>query len=701
VVLAELTDEDLIAKWEEFIEEYDYRGKITKISDNYPDERSLFVKFTDLNRYDTDLTIQLIERPLEVIKAGEEAIKRFVPPGVEAEIHLRFFELPKDAVVKIRDLRSKNLGKFISIEGLVKQSTEVRPRVHQSVFRCLRCGTKISIWQEGGTLMEPLECLREAEGGCGRTASQTRFKLLAEESEFLDVQKIEVQEKPELLRGGEMPQRLIAFLEDDLTGEIWPGARVVLNGILRPAHLKRGGAISRAAMFDIFLDINSIEKEREEFEDIEINPEDLERIQEVAQDENVFRKLINSICPTMYGLDMEKEAMALQLFGGVPKKMQDGTKIRGDIHMLLVGDPGTGKSQLLWYMGGLAPRGIYTSGKASTAAGLTAAAVKDATGEGRWTLEAGTVVLSDKGLACIDEIDKMDEKDRSSIHEAMEQQTVSIAKAGIQATLPARCSVLGAANFKLGRYDPNRTIPEQINMPATLLSRFDVIYSLIDKPDSVKDRALADHILKEHLVGEKMKRREMGETVETDDIEERYAPAFEPLFLRKYIAYAKRIHPILSEEAMNIIRENYLNIRKQGEGESPTVPITPRQLEAYVRLSEASARAHLSPTVRKDDAERAVRIMEEWLRRIAGTAGTFDIDIVLTGISSSQRTQVSVLREIIERVGVTAEDGYVSESDITREAQDKGLPGSKVESLLERLSQEGIVIRTPKGYKLV
>lgn len=700
-MLSELTDEDLVAKLEEFLEEFDYRGKIVRIADNFPEERSLLVNFMDLNRFDTDITLQLFERPQETLKAGERAIKSFIPPGIEADIHLRLTGLPKDAMVEIRDLRSKNLGKFVSVEGLIKQSTEVRPRIYKSVFQCVRCGTKIIVWQEGNVLMEPLECLKEGEGGCGRVASQTRFKLVAEESGFVDVQRIEIQEKPELLRGGEMPQRLTAYLEDDQTGVIWPGARVVLNGILRAVQRRRGYGSPGAALFDIFLSVNSVEKEKEEFEDIEISPEDVEEIETVARDDGVFRKLINSICPTMYGLDMEKEALVLQLFGGVPKKMKDGTKIRGDIHMLLVGDPGTGKSQLLWYMSGLAPRGVYTSGKASTAAGLTAAAVKDATGEGRWTLEAGTVVLSDKGLACIDEIDKMDEKDRSSIHEAMEQQTVSIAKAGIQATLPARCSVLGAANFKLGRFDPNKTIPEQINMPATLLSRFDVIYSLVDRPDSVKDRALAEHILKEHWVGEKLKRREMGEELAADDSEGRYAPHFTPEFLRKYVAYAKRIHPVLTEEATGIIRDNYLNIRKQGEGEGPTVPITPRQLEAYVRLSEASAKAHLSPEVRKEDAERAVRIMEEWLRRIAGTAGTFDIDIVLTGMSSSQRSQVYVIREILERLGPRSSDGYVTEDEISREAQERGLPGSKVDSLLDRMNQEGMVIRTPKGYKLV
>ncbi len=418
-MLAELTKEDLVAKWEDFFVEYEYRGRIVRISELYPDERSLAVSFTELDRFDADLALQLFESPRNVLEAGEEAIKSLLPPGIEAQVHLRMTEVPKDARIEVRRLRSKNLGKFVSIEGLVKMSTDVRPKVLVAVFKCARCETSISVWQEGTMLMEPLECLKEGEGGCGRPASQTRFKLSMEDSRFVDTQKIEIQEKPERLKGGEMPQRLVAFLEDDLTGLVWPGARIVINGTLMSMPWRK--VTGSGTLFDIFLDVNSIDKEKEEYEEVEVSPENIEEFKKLAADKDIFRKLINSICPTMYGLVSEKETLALQLFGGVPKKMKDGTKIRGDIHMLLVGDPGTGKSQILSYMSALAPRGIYTSGKASTAAGLTAAAVKETIGEGRWTLEAGTVVLADKGLACIDELDK----NTTNLLTAMELPAVS------------------------------------------------------------------------------------------------------------------------------------------------------------------------------------------------------------------------------------------------------------------------------------
>ncbi len=257
-------------------------------------------------------------------------------------------------------------------------------------------------------------------------------------------------------------------MEDDLTGEVFPGDRVVLNGILRSSQ--RGRFRQRSTLFDIFSDIVSVEMEKVEYEQIQITPEDAKRIEEEAASGDVIRKIVGSIAPSVYGLEVEKEAMALQLFGGVPKELPDGRRIRGDSHILLVGDPGTAKSELLTYMVKLSPRGIYASGKAASSAGLTAAAVRDEFGEGRWTLEAGALVLGDKGLVALDEVEKMNEVDRSSIHTAMEQQAVHVAKAGITATLQTRCSILAAANPTLGRFDDKKFISEQINLPPTLLS---------------------------------------------------------------------------------------------------------------------------------------------------------------------------------------------------------------------------------------
>ncbi len=698
-VLVEFPQDELIAKWEEFFEEFGYLSKIIAIADRFPEDRSLSVVFDELNRFDTDMAIYLLRHPLNVLMAGEEAIRRLAPPGDEAaQIHLRVKALPRDRRVPIRDLRAKHLGQYIAVEGLVRKSTEVRPRVTDALFQCLRCGTIIKEPQDGQAFREPLECYEE-QGGCKRSASATKFRLMTETSMYLDTQKLEIQESPEGLRGGEEPQRLTLYLEDDLTGRITPGERVIMSGVLRSIQKGRPGA--KSTLFDIFMDVNSVEKEQVEFEEIEVTEEDARLIRETGASPDIFRMITASIAPSMYGMYVEKEALALQLFSGVPKVMPDGRRIRGDIHVLMVGDPGIGKSELLSYMSRLSPRGIYATGKSSTAAGLTASAVRDEFGEGRWTLEAGALVLADLGLACIDEIEKMNPQDRSAIHEAMEQQRISVAKAGITAVLQSRCAVLAAANPKFGRFDEHKYISEQIDLPPALLSRFDIIFSMIDRPQADRDRELADHILKGHRVGEIRKRREAGlVTEETQALEEPYTPHLNPDFLRKYVAYAKRIYPIMTTEAMSVIEKKYLDIRKTGEAAGSSVPITPRQLEAIIRLAEAGARIRLSEAVTVDDADRAVRIVEYWMGKVAGEEGRFDIDIIQTGISQSQREQIISIRDIINELA--GPEGVADYEDIVRLAQERGIPPAKVDSWLKRWAQEGEIYSPVKNkYKLV
>ena len=319
-------------------------------------------------------------------------------------------------------------------------------------------------------------------------------------SKFVDSQKLRIQESPEGLRGGEQPQTLDVDVTDDLSGKVSPGDRVIINGILR--SMQRIVKGEKSTVFDIFLECNSIEIAEKEFEEVEIDEKAEDEIRTLSKDPMIYRMITHSIAPTIYGSEDVKQAIALQLFGGIAKEMPDGTHLRGDIHVLLIGDPGIAKSQLLRYVVKLSPRAIYTSGQSSTAAGLTATAVKDEFGEGRWTLEAGALVLADMGVAAVDEMDKMEKGDRSALHEAMEQQSISVAKAGITATLKSRCALLGAANPKYGRFDMFGDISDQINMPPSLLSRFDLIFIMTDQPEQKRDLAIAEHILKAHSTGE-------------------------------------------------------------------------------------------------------------------------------------------------------------------------------------------------------
>jgi replicative DNA helicase Mcm len=357
------------------------------------------------------------------------------------------------------------------------------------------------------------------------------------------------------------------------------------------------------------MDAVSIENQEMAFEEVEVTEEDEKEILKMSKDPEIYLKMRQSMAPTIYGMEIEKDALVLQLFGGLSKKMPDGTYIRGDIHTLFVGDPGTAKSQMLNYLSKLAPRSIYASGKASSAAGLTAAAVRDEFGEGQWTLEAGALVLSDMGIACIDEIDKMSDQDRSSLHQAMEQQEISIAKAGISATLKSRCAILAAANPKLGRFDEFIPLHEQINMPPALLSRFDLIFSILDKPSREKDTELANHILQTHKAGEVQENiaksiKSKHNKKKQDILMENILPIFEPDFLRKYVAFAKRnIFPVMSDDALELLKNYYVDFRNSSED---SIPFTPRQLEAFVRLAEASARVRLSDEVTIQDAKRAI-----------------------------------------------------------------------------------------------
>jgi len=353
-------------------------------------------------------------------------------------------------------------------------------------------------------------------------------------------------------------------------------------------------------------------------------------------------------------------------------------------------------------MSKLAPRSIYASGKASSAAGLTAAAVRDEFGEGRWTLEAGALVLADMGIACIDEIDKMEETDRSSMHQAMEQQEISVAKAGINATLKARCAILAAANPKLGRFDEFIPMHEQINMPPALLSRFDLIFSILDKPNRETDTALATHILRTHKAGEVSEnilrsKKSKHTKEERDSLMENVMPIFTPEFVRKYVAYAKRnIFPVMSDDASEVLKNYYVDFRSASED---SVPFTPRQLEAFVRLAEASARVRLSEEVTVEDAKRAISIIDQYLRRVGmdRETGKFDIDIIATGISHTQQSRMRSIIDIIQKLCNASEDDNAARSDIVSEAEIQGIESSKVEGALDRLKRNGQIYEPIHG----
>ena len=645
-----------IAKFEEFFATL-YKDDVFSILEKYPDERTLNVDYTTLEIFDPDLADLLIEKPEEVINSAKIAIKNIDPLVKDADLNIRFEHLSN--IIPLKTLLSKYIGTFVAADGIVRKTDEIRPRIETGVFECRGCMRLHEVEQTSANhIIEPSLCSE-----CGGRS----FRLLQEESKYVDTQTARMQEPLENLSGGTEPKQMLMILEDDLVDKLNPGDKVRITGTLKTFREERSGK------FKNYIYVNHIEALEQEFEELHLSEEDEEEILELSKDPHIYEKIIKSTAPSIKGYRDVKEAIALQLFGGASKQLEDETKLRGDIHILIVGDPGIGKSQILKYVSRLAPRSIYTSGKGTTGAGLTAAAVRDELGG--WSLEAGALVLGDQGNVCVDELDKMRSEDRSALHEALEQQTVSIAKAGIMATLNSRCSVLAAANPKFGRFDRYKILAEQIDLPAPIISRFDLIFVIEDKPSREKDSELAEHILKTHQFN-------------TVDYE------IEPELLRKYIAYArKNVNPRLTEDANNVLKEFYVSTRNSNPEEQGAVPITARQLEAIIRLSEASAKIKLKETVEREDAEKAVRLQMACLKEVGvdPETGEIDSDIVSGGTPKSDRDKIKLVTEEIKQL----EEEYNGEAPlnvILSNMSDKyGVSEDKTEQIIKNLRQKGVI----------
>ena len=647
-------------------------------------QKSLIIDYSDLYLFDNRLARLLIERPDEVLAQAAEAVKEVVaieaPEYAESveRFTVRVRALPK--TTPLRRLRSEYIGKLVMLEGILVRATPVKEKIVKARF--LHCtkehGCHEFDWPPEGEIVGEVIEKPPACPMCG--ASSGTFKLLPEKSKLIDWQRIVLQERPEEVPSGQLPRSIEVVLQDELVDSARPGDRVTIVGIVRVKP--DTSTTKKKAIYDLYVDAIHIEVSQKVLEEVTITREDEERIKALARDPWVHERIVASIAPAIYGHWEIKEAIALALFSGVPKVFKDGVRIRGDIHVLIVGDPGTAKSQLLLYASRIAPRGIYTTGKGATAAGLTAAVIRDkATGE--YYLEAGALVLADGGVAAIDEIDKMREEDRSAIHEAMEQQTVSIAKAGIVAKLNARTTVIAAGNPKFGRYLPNRTLADNINLPPTILSRFDLIFILRDTPNPEEDRKLARHVLHAHRETEAIK------------------PEIDPQLLRKYISYARRyVKPRLTPEAAKMIEDFFVEMRRlSSENPEGPISITARQLEALIRLAEAHARIALRNEVTVEDAEAAIRLMKTFLES-AGLdveSGRIDIDVIMTGKPRSKQEKLTRIMEIIEELEESSDEGCARIRDIQHKAAAEGIESSIVEEAIRSFRREGVIYEKTVG----
>lgn len=660
--LSEEKISELTARFRVFLDKK-YSQEIVKCIE---EEKPLVIEFSELDKFNPELGDLLLERPDDFFELSREVIKEIVP---EVPLKIRIKSLPES--VNIRDLRAKHIGKFISVEGIVRKASEIRPEIVATLWECPDCGEIIKEPVMFGLVKKPWAC------SCGN-----RKDLKQVGKEMVDMRWIVIEEPFELTEG-ERPSQVTVQLSEDLVSPEGrritdPGNRLKITGILR--DIPKGKRFS--VKLDFYMEGNHVEPIETGWEKLEITPEDEKKIKEFAKRDDIYELFIDSLAPSLYGLREIKEAIILQLFGGVPRELKDGTRFRGEIHILLIGDPASGKSQLLKLVPEIVPRGKYVSGKGVTGAGLTATVTRDEQFMGGWVLEAGALVLANKGLLSIDEFEKMLPEDQVAMHEAMEQGSISIAKASIVATLPAKTSILAGGNPKFSRFDTYLPIAKQITIPETLLSRFDLKFVLRDVPNSEKDKKIVEHVLR---------------TRQYKDYEAS-KPKLEPEFIRKYVAYAReKYKPELSEEAGKILKNFYIKTRKKAEESNAAIPITLRQFEALIRLAEASAKIQLSSVVRKEDAQRAIKLMRYSLQQLGFDPETGQIDVDRAegaATTSSERSKIKIVLDIINELSAIKKEVKIEDIEVL--AKKEGV--EEIEEILEKLKREGMLFEPSPGY---
>lgn len=673
----------LADRFGEFFRTY-YRDDIAVLAQKYPQEqRSLEVDYGDLFQWDRDVVDDWIRQPNQIQEIAEEALRLFdLPADVQlTNAHVRLVNLPEDnrhhpGHFSPTEVFAKR--PYIGIKGEVIANTEVYPSMTDAAFECQRCGTLNYIPQEDNDYQEPHDCQ-----GCEREGP---FKINFNQSEFVDAQKVRVSEPPEVAAGE--GQTIDVFLEDDIAGEISAGDRVTVNGRLQFQQRTEGNSKTNA--FDTFVDGSGIEIESSDHMSLEIEPEEREEIEAIAEGKygTPLHVLAHCLAPGVFGeeYDHMKRALVLSIIGGEWVTHEDGSVSRGSINVLLVGDPGTAKSQLIKAAENHAPRSVGVSGKGSQVAGITASAVKgDDFSDGQWSLKAGAFVKANGGIVRIDELDDMPEDVRSAMLEPMANGEISVSKAGINATLQTRVCVAAAANPKFGRFDPYEPIAQQVDLSSTLISRFDVAYTLTDDPEHEHDQSVGRSIVGRREHSKKLARSDIQLN---DDTEHEFDVPIEGELLTKYLAMAKRQpEPVFaSKELQQQVSDTFAQFRAKHTDEDTPVPATFRKLEAMLRLSEAAAKAEFSDTIEEHHVAEAIELVMRSMEDFGmNEEGQFDADVVESGTSKPQRQRIKMIEQIIEELCDESEANEAIEENIIERAMNNGVERKKAADELQNV----------------